>query len=570
MKKYILKHKGLFSLSTLFIIIKALCNAMFALVIRQVIDIGSKGNLSALTNWLIIVIAFSVAEASSCFFMDVFKSKFKQGVLTDLKNDLFKKILGRDIQHFNDINTAEYISILTNDINIIEQDYYESLFKVITNLAVFIIGTVTLINVNIYGAISIFLIGIVMLIIPAIFSKKLKAYKSKYSKNLSTFTIKIKDMFSGFEIIKSYHIEDKTICEFEKSNCEVESSKKNSILLESAVSNLGAGIPQNLMILVTLVVSCYFVIQGKLTIGSLFASLQLTSYTLLPLSSMVANINKIKSVKDLNNKILNILQEEDRETIGVQKDTFDGTLSFKDITFSYDNNETILNGLSLNIEKGKKYAIVGGSGSGKSTLIKLLLKYYGSYQGTISIDGSNIKDIKSSSLYGLISIIHQNVFMFDDSIKNNIALFNNYSKEEIDRAVALSGLSNYIDKAKKGIESQVGENGCYLSGGEKQRVAIARAIIKQTPIMVLDEATSSLDNETAYNIENAILSLDYVTSIVITHKLVESILKRYDKIIVLKNGTIQEIGTFDELIDQNGYFYSLYNVNQANGCLEEQ
>lgn len=171
-----------------------------------------------------------------------------------------------------------------------------------------------------------------------------------------------------------------------------------------------------------------------------------------------------------------------------------------------------------------------------------------------------MREIKLTNVYKLISAIHQDVFMFDSDIKNNICLFNNYDDEKINRAIELSGLKCIIDRLDKGIDSAVGENGQNLSGGEKQRIAIARAVIRETPILFLDEATSSLDKETSYNIENSILDLKDVTAIVITHKLYEKLLRKYDKILVIKDGRVKEIGTFMELMGNKSYFYNLYNI----------
>ncbi len=208
------------------------------------------------------------------------------------------------------------------------------------------------------------------------------------------------------------------------------------------------------------------------------------------------------------------------------KDSFDKSIEINNLSFSYNEEREILKGIDLSINKGEKVAIVGRSGSGKSTLLRLLLRYYDDYDGEILIDGINSKDIKLSSIYEMMSTIQQNVFMFDDSIESNIALYGNYSDEEIDNAILESGLKTLIDSLPNGKNSSVGENGSNLSGGEKQRVSIARALIKNTPIILLDEATTSLDAETSFEIENSLLDIDGLTSLVVTHKLNPELLKK--------------------------------------------
>ncbi len=226
----------------------------------------------------------------------------------------------------------------------------------------------------------------------------------------------------------------------------------------------------------------------------------------------------------------------------------------------YTDERKALNNINLNFDKNKKYAIVVESGSGKSTLIKLLMRYYKNYDGKISIDDKDIQKIFSNDLYKNMSMIQQNVFMFDDSIKENIKLFANYSDKEVLDVCKRSGLSNLISVLPNGIDSLVGENVNKLSGGEKQRIAIARSLINNTKILILDESTSALDNETAYNLENSLLSIHDLTLIVVTHKLIKNILLKYDEIIVMKDGAVIEKGSFDELINNRAYFYNLYHL----------
>lgn len=219
-----------------------------------------------------------------------------------------------------------------------------------------------------------------------------------------------------------------------------------------------------------------------------------------------------------------------------------------------------MDNINLTLEKNKKYAIVGESGSGKSTLIKLLMRYYNDYSGSILIDNNDLKSIYSSDLYKNISMIQQNVFMFDDSIKENIRLYSNHDDDDILKSCERAGLSKLINNLPNGIDSLVGENGNKLSGGEKQRIAIARALINNTQILILDESTSALDNETAYNLENSLLDLKDLTLVTVTHKLIKNILNKYDEIIVMKNGSVVEKGSFEYLLSQKGYFYSLYYI----------
>lgn len=222
-----------------------------------------------------------------------------------------------------------------------------------------------------------------------------------------------------------------------------------------------------------------------------------------------------------------------------------------------------INKINFTFESGKKYALVGKSGSGKSTLLKIISGYYDNYEGSLKYDESEIYDIDRSSLYSEISLIHQNTFLIDDTIKNNITLFKDYPLEEYENAITKSNLKDVINNLPNGNNTKIGEGGSTLSGGQRQRIAISRALIKGSNILLLDEATSSLDAETAFEIERELLSMEKITLIFSTHKYNEDIFKMFDCILVLKNGELIETGTFKELIEIKKHFYSLFEVGNS-------
>lgn len=229
------------------------------------------------------------------------------------------------------------------------------------------------------------------------------------------------------------------------------------------------------------------------------------------------------------------------------------------MSFGYEEGKEILKGIHCTFETGKSYAIVGGSGSGKTTLLNLILGSFHDYQGEVRIGGCELREIKPESLYDYISIIQQNVFVFDSSIQENITMFKPFDQKKIMEAINRSGLSQLMKE--KGADYHCGENGCHLSGGERQRISIARCLLKDTSVLLMDEATATLDAKTAMNVTNAILDVDGLTRIIVTHKLEEALLKRYDKILVLRHGQIAEQGNFQELMDKKECFYALYRVS---------
>ena len=315
--------------------------------------------------------------------------------------------------------------------------------------------------------------------------------------------------------------------------------------------------------LTVLVICGYSIYNGTLSAGTSIIVIQLMDSITNPLSDIINLLSSIFSIKEIAEKLKNILTKNVKNSIQNHVSEFKKDLSISNVTFSYNGKKDVLKNINFTFEKNKKYAIVGESGSGKSTLIKLLMRYYDSYTGTISLDGININEIDDNSFYSKFSIIQQNVFMLDDTVQENLCLYNKYPIERIQDAISKSGLTQVISNLENGLETFVGENGENLSGGERQRISIGRALLRNTEIMILDEFTSALDNETALEIENTLLDIPDLTLISITHKLIKNTLEKYDQVIVMRNGEIIEIGSFNQLILNRSYFYSLYYIQES-------
>lgn len=562
MKRYFLKSKLLLICDILAIILSSITSIYMAFILREITDISYSGEFHKLKTTIVIMLGYIFLVFITGFTKRILRRKLLQNIMYNVKKDVFNSIISKSISSFTSTNTSNYISTLNNDVILVEQDYFASLIDNFSDMVTFIFGTYSIFKLNVYVAIAILATGSISILIPILFQKELGNLKKDYSDGLGSFTTKIKDMFSGFEVIKSFNIEEKIINDFDASNNNLEVKKYRSGFFESLINSISEFFGF-IMFFVPLGLGTYLTLQGKFTAGGMIASVQLTNYVVNPLVNFSNLIGKLKSIKPVNEKIESLISENNKNDIGLIKDSFNSSIKFSNISFSYNEDRKIIDNIDFNINKGEKIAIVGKSGSGKSTLLRLLLRYYDNYEGSISIDNCNTKDINLSSLYELISIIGQNVFMFDDTISNNISLYGNYEDAEIDKAIRLSGLNSLIYNLPKGKNSSVGENGSNLSGGEKQRISIARALIKKTPIILLDEATGSLDPKTAYEIEDSLLSIKDLTSIVITHKLSEELLSRYDKIIVLDKGKIIEMDNFNILIENKGYFYSLFNVEKV-------
>ena len=561
--KYLFKYKLLFFTRVLTISLAALSVICFDFMMGFIVDIFSNGETEKfvpiiLASIFLIILLF-VTEYIDGYVM----SSYIKNTVNYLRCDIFTKILNKDMKDFSLDNSGKYISILYNDIKIIEDSLLNNIFLVISSFISFIISLLFLFSISPSIVIFIVIFGILGFVIPNALSKKLIVEKNNYSHNLEEITSVTKDLFSGFEVIKGFNIGSKINTIFKNSSNTVESTKKKCSILESIIKGFSLSFSVTVYLGV-LILGGYLMYKGEISVGTAIIIIQLSTHIVGPVKTSISLINQIKSVSLIADKIDEILYDscEDIEEISLPK--FENSIEVKNLDFSYTNDRKALNNINLTFEKNKKYAIVGESGCGKSTLIKLLMRYYKDYNGDILIDNKDIHKIFSNDLYKNMSMIQQNVFMFDDSIKENIKLFANYSDEEVLSICDRSGLSNLISRLPDGINSLVGENGNRLSGGEKQRIAIARSLINNTKILILDESTSALDNETAYNLESSLLSIDDLTLIVVTHKLIKNILLNYDEIIVMKDGMVIEKGSFDYLISLKGYFYSLYYLQNED------
>ena len=561
--KYLFKYKLLFFTRVLTISLAALSVICFDFMMGFIVDIFSNGETEKfvpiiLASIFLIILLF-VTEYIDGYVM----SSYIKNTVNYLRCDIFTKILNKDMKDFSLDNSGKYISILYNDIKIIEDSLLNNIFLVISSFISFIISLLFLFSISPSIVTFIVIFGILGFVIPNALSKKLIIEKNNYSHNLEEITSVTKDLFSGFEVIKGFNIGSKINTIFKNSSNTVESTKKKCSILESIIKGFSLSFSVTVYLGV-LILGGYLMYKGEISVGTAIIIIQLSTHIVGPVKTSISLINQIKSVSLIADKIDEILYDscEDIEEVSLPK--FENSIEIKNLDFSYTNDRKALNNINLTFEKNKKYAIVGESGCGKSTLIKLLMRYYKDYNGDILIDNKDIHKIFSNDLYKNMSMIQQNVFMFDDSIKENIKLFANYSDEEVLSICDRSGLSNLISRLPDGINSLVGENGNRLSGGEKQRIAIARSLINNTKILILDESTSALDNETAYNLESSLLSINDLTLIVVTHKLIKNILLNYDEIIVMKDGMVIEKGSFDYLISLKGYFYSLYYLQNED------
>ena len=552
------KNRMNFIVTIILTIAMSSLNLMISWLIQQIMDSMANQNMQAVVRcaWIAasVVIAYTVANA---VYRAVYP-RFLQRAMQQYRDYAFSRLTQKSLRSFSKEGTALYVSALTNDCTSIENNYLAATFTLIELLFCFLGALIMML----YYSPVMLVLAVALSFLPVAVSmtvgNRLTEQEKEISKKNERFVSIVNELLSGFPVIKSFRAETQASRLFSQRNEQAEEAKKNKRRTEQLISLLAndAGIIAQMGIFLA---GAWLAISGKgVTAGVVIVFVQLMNYILNPISQVPLLWSNRKAAIALMEKLSDALSENLREEGREKLNGFSEKIEVKDLTYGYEPESPVLKDLDVQFDAGKSYAIVGGSGSGKSTFLNLLMGSSSNYQGEICIDGVSIKNIESESLYQLMTSVQQNVFVFNDTIRNNVTMFHEFPDKEVTLALERSGLSEFIEK--RGEDFVCGENGANLSGGERQRISIARALLRKSPILLVDEATAALDAATARAVSFSILNLVGMTRIVVTHRLEEAILRRYDKILVMKNGTICEQGNFDTLMQQKGQFYSLFQI----------
>ena len=533
-------------------------NLMISWLIQQIMDCTANQDMQALVRsaWIVIIVVVIYTIANVMY--RAIYPKFLQRAMQQYRDYAFSRLTQKSLRSFSKEGTALYVSALTNDCTSIENNYLAATFTMIELLFCFLGALIMML----YYSPVMLVLAVALSFLPVAVSmtagNRLTEQEKEISKKNERFVSIVNELLSGFPVIKSFRAETQASRLFSQRNEQAEEAKKNKRRTEQLISLLAndAGIIAQMGIFLA---GAWLAISGKgVTAGVVIVFVQLMNYILNPISQVPLLWSNRKAAIALMEKLSDALSENVREEGREKLNGFSEKIEVNDLTYGYEPESPVLKDMDAQFDAGKSYAIVGGSGSGKSTLLNLLMGSSSNYQGEICIDGVSIKNIESESLYQLMTSVQQNVFVFNDTIRNNVTMFHEFPDKEVTLALERSGLSEFIEK--RGEEFVCGENGANLSGGERQRISIARALLRKSPILLVDEATAALDAATARAVSFSILNLVGMTRIVVTHRLEEAILRRYDKILVMKNGTICEQGNFDTLMKQKGQFYSLFQI----------
>ena len=553
--------KKWFLISMISMVILSAYNLIISWLLQKIIDLAAGIDKTPFYQLALVSLLSFLVFIVFYFIFRYAHPKFLQTLSTSYKDLLFAKILRNNSRMVSEIGSGQFLSKLSNDLKSIEENYFDFYITLI-DIGISFVGAIVLM---LWYSPVLTMVAIALSILPLLASIPASKEITKTEKNLSKknaeFMEFMRDTLSGFSVIKSFQAESELENRFHEENVKIEKAKFLRRFAEENINLLSTAASVVMRLGVFLFGAWLSLSNSHVTPGIVLVFLQLLTFVITPIEKIPSLFANRKAARSLIAQTAELLYEKPDEQEKLEINTLKSAIEIQNLSFSYEASVKALRNVSLTFHSGKKYAIVGASGSGKSTLFKLLTKYSNEYDGNILFDGIDLRNITYSSLSEVISVVQQNVFVFHDSIYNNICLYKNIPEKEFDYVIQKSGLSSLIQQ--KGKNFSCGTNGNKLSGGEKQRISIARALLRNTSILLMDEASSALDEKTADEIMHSILDMPSTTSLVITHRLNSTLLKKYDGICVLHHGKIIEFGPFDELMKNKGLLYSLVLLSQS-------
>ena len=536
MKKSINQSWPYFTLALLVMLIAMSLDGYVTIKIMRIIDSAMAVDMNlfkeeSIKAFLVVALLLPI-NILATYTKGLFLLKSLVGTKGDYIETLFKK----NINEFQSENNAMYLSAMTNDMNTIEKKYLEGIYELSNSIIGFLVSFVVIASVSPVAL----LIGIGITLISGVLSmvvgKPLQKHEKHRSELFEGYTSYIKEVLGAFQIIKTNNLNEKIKKDFYNKSKDIQDKGYIIDKIYTYILSLQSLI-MNLSIFGILMVAVFMAIRGSITAGAVILIVNNMSRVIHPLMSISEWLPKIFSVKSLFEKMDDSLRNQEDQVEIIALDGFNHNMELVNVSFSYGDN-LVLEDVNMKINKSEKCLIVGPSGGGKSTVLKLLRKYFNPTRGNIFIDNNNLKDITKKSYFTNISNVEQQVFLFEDTLRNNLTLYKEYDEVEINKAIEDAGLKDFVLGLKDGIDTMIYDNGKNISGGERSRIAIARGLISKSNIIFLDEAFASLDEKVAKEIENTLINLKDITVVNVSHIIFEETKKEYDKIFVVKNKDI--------------------------------
>ncbi len=560
---YYKPYKKLFFMDLLVATISALCDLVYPMITRNIVNkVIPNREFKFLIVFAVVLITIYLIKMLCAYWMQYWGHLVGVGMQADMRRDVYEHLQKLPVKYFDNNQTGSIMSRIINDLQDISELAHHGPEDIFISFFMIVGSFVVLLRINVVLTIIVFCILPIIILYSMYKRKKLLASFVKTREKTGDINARLQNSISGIRVSKAFVIDEDEKERFEEGNQQFVTAKSYSYKV-MAEYTAGVGFFTDMLDYSVLIVGAIFTYYGKINIGDFLAYLLYIKIFTQPIKRLIAFVEQYQNGMSGFKRFIELIEvdrEKDREN-AKEVGRVEGEIRFENVSFSYENKK-ILEGINLNIEKGKMLALVGPSGGGKTTLCNLIPRFYTVDSGDIKIDGKSIYDLKVESLRKNIGIVQQDVFLFTGTIKENILIGKtNATDEEVIEAAKKANIHDLIMQMPDGYDTNVGERGTKLSGGQKQRIAIARIFLKNPPILILDEATSALDNITERLIQKSLEDLcKGRTTIVVAHRL--STIQSADEIIVLTDNGIEERGTHQELIENKGFYYKLHSMNQ--------
>ncbi len=529
----------------------------------QAIDSIADKNWNALYTCVVVLLIVYLANVVFTLSQSLLAARLSQSIVKQMRHDLFKKIDYLSIKYLDTHSNGDIMSRMTNDVENVSNTISQSLGSLVSGVLT-IIGTVAIMFAYCW---QLTLITLVTVIITVVVTKKMSTVMRRVYRKRSAILGQLnghsEEMITGYKSIVAYNKQEDVIEEFRKTSDEL---TKVSIKAEILGGSMGPimNCISNISFVIVAAFGGYFAYTGLITIGTISAFIIYAKQFSRPINEIAQLYGTIQTAVAGAERVFALLDQPDEDNSGEREmENMRGEISFRNIDFSYIPGKQVLHDFNLEVKPGQKIALVGSTGSGKTTVVNLLMRFYPVDAGEILIDGVNIQDIKRDELRKNIAIVLQDTVLFSNTIENNIKYANlDASDEEMVNAADMSNIRKYIERLPNKYQTFLKQAGAGLSHGQRQLLSIARAVLANPKILILDEATSSVDTRTEKKIQDAMVKLMHNrTSLIIAHRL--STIRDADKIVVMDQGRVVEIGNHEELLEKKGRYYALYMTQFA-------
>lgn len=532
--EYFKHHKSMVAVWVIVTMVLSFLAPLKAFTLQWIIDSSSKRQAIAYLGLGAVVVAASyVFESLSRRMYTAMACRAE----TNVRNAVVRCALFRDMEQRGGGEDSSYISLLSNDIRTLYDDYYMSIFQIVFWGGILLCALLMYFYINPLYLIVVGALSVPPLTVPKLLNNKLKAARDHYSEELARYTKHLGELLAGFETIRNF-IRETIYLGFHEEASAGNQEKEEAFQQRMNFMITTTSFISNLTFIIILIFGMFLVFDGRITMGHMVTASSLANFVISPCQFISQSYAKIRATRGIRERFEQNMNLEPIETADLETVDNIHEIRYRNVDFSYTGRaEKTLRSVNFKISGREKDAIIGKSGSGKSTFVKLLRQYYPDYQGEILINGVELRKLKRESLYRSIGYISQNTFLFNDSIRNNICLYQPFTDAQVAEAVEKAGMREFVESLPEGVDTVIGENGSDLSGGQRQRIAIARLIIRNYQVIIADEITASLDPETAEKVMEHLLALDCMV-LAITHDTGGRFMDQFDRIYVIRNGEL--------------------------------